>query len=204
MSSEPLSRFLERLSSADPTPGGGSASALACAMAAALLAMVSRLTRTRDGTNPLSDTVVTMDRDRAALVDLAARDAQAFGDVLRAMRMPKETDEQRRTRQLAIQTSLIEAAAVPLAVAAHGVDVLKAAVPVAREGNANAVSDAGVAVLLGEAGVHGAILNVRINLAGIKDAAYVAATETRAGALGADSTRFREEVMKIVQDRLSR
>ncbi len=204
MSSEPLSRFLERLASADPTPGGGSASALACAMAAALLAMVSRLTKTRDGTNPLSDTVVTMDRDRAALLDLAARDAQAFEDVLRAMRMPKETDEQRRTRQLAIQTSLIEAAAVPLAVAAHGVDVLKAAVPVSREGNANAVSDAGVAVLLGEAGVHGAILNVRINLAGIKDAAYVAATETRAGALGADSTRLREEVMKIVQDRLAR
>lgn len=204
MSGEPLSRFLERLSSADPTPGGGSASALACAMAAALLAMVSRLTKTRDGTNPLSDTVATMDRDRAALLDLAARDAQAFGDVLRAMRMPKETDEQRRTRQQAIQTSLIEAAAVPLAVAAHGVEVLKAAVPVARGGNANAVSDAGVAALLGDAGVHGAILNVRINLAGIKDAAYVAATETRAGVLGADSTRLREEVMKIVQDRLAR
>ena len=155
---EPLSGFFERLASADPTPGGGSASALACAMAAALLAMVGRLTRTSEGTNPLAETIVTMDRDRAILLDLAARDAQAFGDVMRAMRMPKETDEQRRSRQQAIQKSLIEAAAVPLAVAAHGVDVLKAAVPVAREGNANAVSDAGVAALLGDAGVHGAIL----------------------------------------------
>lgn len=204
MISEPLSRFLERLASAEPTPGGGSASALACAMAAALLSMVSRLTKSKEATAPLAASAAKLDQARVALLDLTAKDAQAFDDVMRAMRMPKETDEQRRSRQHAIQKTLIEAAAVPLAVAAHGVEVLKTAVPVAREGNPSAISDAGVAALLGDAGVQGAILNVRINLAGIKDAEYVAATDARAGELGAESIRLRDEVMEIVRNRLAR
>lgn len=171
-------------------------------MAAALLAMVSRLTRTKDGTTPLQTTAVTMDQHRVVMMDLAAKDAQAFEDVMLAMRMPKGTDEQRRNRQQAIQKSLIEAAAIPLAVAAHGVEVLRAAVLVAREGNANAISDAGVAALLADAGVQGAILNVRINLAGIKDADYVRATEARWQQLGAAAGPLRDEVMGIVSDRI--
>jgi len=204
MISEPLTRFLDRLASAEPTPGGGSASAVAGAMAAALLAMVSRLTKTKDGGVSIDTVAAKMDQNRMTLLDLAAKDAQAFDDVMRAMRLSKETDDQRRERQQTIQRTLIEATAVPLAVAAHARDVLKSAVPVAREGNVNAVSDAGVAALLAHAAVHGAILNVRINLSSIKDHGYVEATEARVKELMTASHVLRDEVMEIVQSRLAR
>jgi len=202
--SEPLSRFLDRVASAEPTPGGGSASAVAGAMAAALLAMVSRLTKTKEGGVSIDTVAAKMDQNRMTLLDLAAKDAQAFDDVMRAMRLSKETDDQRRERQQTIQRTLIEATAVPLAVAAHARDVLKSAVPVAREGNVNAVSDAGVAALLAHAAVHGAILNVRINLSSIKDHGYVEATEARVKELMTASHVLRDEVMEIVQSRLAR
>jgi len=204
MISEPLTRFLDRLASAEPTPGGGSASAVAGAMAAALLAMVSRLTKTKEGGVSIDTVAAKMDQNRMTLLDLAAKDAQAFDDVMRAMRLSKETDDQRRERQQTIQRTLIEATAVPLAVAAHARDVLKSAVPVAREGNVNAVSDAGVAALLAHAAVHGAILNVRINLSSIKDHGYVEATEARVKELMTASHVLRDEVMEIVQSRLAR
>ncbi len=194
MISEPLARFLDRVASAEPTPGGGSASAVTGAMAAALLAMVSRLTKVKEGGVSIETVARKMDQDRTTLLDLAAKDAQAFDDVMRAMRLPKETDAQRRERQQTIQRALIEAAAVPLAVAAHATDVLKSAALVAREGNVNAISDA----------VHGAILNVRINLSSIKDHGYVQATEARAQELVTASDRLRDEVMGIVESRLAR
>jgi len=204
MISESLTRFLDRLASAEPTPGGGSASAVAGAMAAALLAMVSRLTKTKEGGVSIDTVAAKMDQNRMTLLDLAAKDAQAFDDVMRAMRLSKETDDQRRERQQTIQRTLIEATAVPLAVAAHARDVLKSAVPVAREGNVNAVSDAGVAALLAHAAVHGAILNVRINLSSIKDHGYVEATEARVKELMTASHVLRDEVLEIVQSRLAR
>lgn len=204
MISEPLTRFLDRLASAEPTPGGGSASAVAGALAAALLAMVSRLTKTKEGGVSIDTVAAKMDQNRMTLLDLAAKDAQAFDDVMRAMRLSKETDDQRRERQQAIQRALIEAAAVPLAVAAHAQDVLKSAVLVAREGNVNTVSDAGVATLLAHAAVHGAILNVRVNLSSIKDHGYVEATQARVKGLVTASDRLRDEVMRIVESRLAR
>ena len=204
MISEPLSRFLDRVASAEPTPGGGSASAVTGAMAAALLAMVSRVTKVKEGGVSIETVARKMDQDRTTLLDLAAKDAQAFDDVMRALRLPKETDAQRRERQQTIQRALIEAAAVPLAVAAHATDVLKSAALVAREGNVNAISDAGVAALLAHAAVHGAILNVRINLSSIKDHGYVQATEARAQELVMASDRLRDEVMGIVGSRLAR
>jgi len=173
-------------------------------MAAALLAMVSRLTKVKEGAVSIETVARKMDQDRTTLLDLAAKDAQAFDDVMRAMRLPKETDAQRRERQQTIQRALIEAAAVPLAVAAHATDVLKSAALVAREGNVNAISDAGVAALLAHAAVHGAILNVRINLSSIKDHGYVQATEARAQELVTASDRLRDEVMGIVESRLAR
>ena len=204
MISEPLSRFLDRVASAEPTPGGGSASAVTGAMAAALLAMVSRVTKVKEGGVSIETVARKMDQDRTTLLDLAAKDAQAFDDVMRAMRLPKETDAQRRERQQTIQRALIEAAAVPLAVAAQATDVLKSAALVAREGNVNAISDAGVAALLAHAAVHGAILNVRINLSSIKDHGYAQATEARAQELATASDRLRDEVMGIVESRLAR
>jgi len=200
--SEPLARFLDRVASAEPTPGGGSASAVTGAMAAALLAMVSRLTKVKEGGVSIETVARKMDQDRTTLLDLAAKDAQAFDDVMRAMRLPKETDAQRRERQQTIQRALIEAAAVPLAVAAHATDVLKSAALVAREGNVNAISDAGVAALLAYAAVHGAILNVRINLSALRDNALRAEIEARLARILTEADRVGHDVLALVEGRI--
>lgn len=197
-----LRRFLDRLASPDPTPGGGSASALAGAMAAALLAMVCRLSKAKDGSSPLQGSVSVLEQARGGLIDLVARDAQAFDEVMQAMRMPKGTDEERRTRQQAIQNALIGATAVPLAVASQSLTVLEITPEVARTGNANAVSDVGVGALLAHSAVQGALLNVRINLGGIKDDAFVTSADARAGELGTRADELRDESLRIVRERL--
>ncbi len=114
----PLSQFLDRLASSDPTPGGGTASAVAGAMAAGLLAMVSRLSAGKGGDDaPFQQALAAAEEQRRALLDLAVQDAQAFDAVMRARRLPKETSEDKQRRQAAIQEALTGASDVPLDVA---------------------------------------------------------------------------------------
>ena len=202
MIDEPLRRFLERLASADPTPGGGSVSALAAALAAGLLAMVSRLS-TRKGDDPIfAQTLSTVEAARTALMDLLVRDAEAFDAVMHAMRLPRATEEEKQRRQHAIQVALRGAVEVPLAVAAHALAVLEAAPVMARMGNPNAISDVGVGTLLAHAALHGALLNVRINLKSIKDEPYRAATTARMGTLAERSDELRGMALAAVDGRL--
>lgn len=204
MRDEALGKFLDRLASADPTPGGGSASALAGAMAAGLLAMVSRLSMGKGESEAgFEQTLSAMESARAGLMDLAVRDAEAFEAVIRAMRLPKTTEEEKRQRQGAIQDALRTAAEVPLEVARHALVVLAAAPALARAGNPNAISDAGVGALLAHAAVHGSLLNVRINLKSIKDEAYRAAAAETARDLEARSDGLRDAALGVVRDRLS-
>jgi formiminotetrahydrofolate cyclodeaminase len=158
----------ERLASREPIPGGGSASALAGAMGASLVAMVAELTIGRADAAE-QETQLRELRDEAVahqrlLLDLAEQDARAYGAVVTARRMAKSTDEERRARAEAMRRAMLAAAEVPLLTAGAALDVLELARAVAPIGNPNAVSDAGVAAELAAAGVRGAILNVRINL----------------------------------------
>jgi formiminotetrahydrofolate cyclodeaminase len=105
---------------------------------------------------------------RLELAQMVDEDAEAFNKVMTALKMPKETDEEKAARKKALQQALVDAATVPLAVMEMCLGVIKLARPVAEKGNVNAVSDAGVAALVGRAGVHAAGLNVMINLGGIR------------------------------------
>lgn len=198
-----MAHFLDRLASSDPTPGGGSASALAGAMAAALVAMVARLSQGKGGDD---DAFVRMvhwaERARQTLTTLVEQDAQAFDAVMRAMRMPRGTELEKRARNEAVQQALRGAADVPLQVMRAVLDVLRETPALARSGNLNAVSDVAVAVLLGYAAVHGALHNVRINLASIKDEEYVTATRTEADRLGSNAAELRDEAMAAVRERM--
>lgn len=203
MRDEALGKFLDRLASADPTPGGGSASALAGAMAAGLLAMVSRLSMGKGEREAgFEQTLSAMESARAGLIDLAVRDAEAFDAVIRAMRLPKAMEEEKRRRQGAVQEALRTAAEVPLEVARHALAVLEAAPALARAGNPNAISDVGVGALLAHAAVHGSLLNVRINLKSIKDEAYRAAAAEAARDLETRSDGLRDAALGVVRDRL--
>jgi formiminotetrahydrofolate cyclodeaminase len=162
-----------RLASREPIPGGGSAAAVAGALGASLVAMVAELTIGRPDAAEHESALRDL-RDEAVahqqlLLDLAEQDARAYGAVVAARRMPKESEEERTTRAEAMRRTMVAAAEVPLLTAGAAVDVLELARAVAPIGNPNAISDAGVAAELAAAAVRGAILNVRINLPFLAD-----------------------------------
>lgn len=160
--------LVERLATRDPVPGGGSASALAGAVAAALVGMVVELTIGRpeaaDHDALLTELRAASKRLRSELLDLAENDAAAYDAVVRARRMPRETDDEIAARQAAMAEATREATRIPLATATAAVEVLDLAERIAPVGNRNAISDVGVGALLAAAAARGAGLNVRINL----------------------------------------
>lgn len=163
-----LRELTSQLASREPVPGGGSAAAFSGALAAALVGMVAELTLGPPAYAEHGDAMVAV-RDRAAelrveLLDLAEADAAAYDAVVRARRLPKESDAERTDRATRLRAAMLEAARIPLSTARAGREVLDLAVRIAPIGNHNAVSDAGVAGLLAAAAVRGAVLNVRINL----------------------------------------
>jgi glutamate formiminotransferase/formiminotetrahydrofolate cyclodeaminase len=110
-------------------------------------------------------------------------DARAFNKVMEAFRLPKGTKEQSREREAAVEDASKGAALVPLGVLAAAAELIELAEAVARKGNRNSVSDAGVAGLTAQAAGEGAYYNVRINLPGIKDEKFKARTAKQAEAL---------------------
>ena len=166
-------RFQDELASASPTPGGGSAAAHTGANAAALVAMVARLTT---GKKKYADVQEQMwvvleqaEKLRQMLNAAVTEDAAAFDGLMAAMKLPRDTEEQVTARQSAMQEATFIAASVPLKVAGLAVEVLNLAVQVAGTGNVNAISDAGSAAAHAQAALTSAGLNVRINLLGMDE-----------------------------------
>jgi glutamate formiminotransferase/formiminotetrahydrofolate cyclodeaminase len=171
----PREDFLDTLAAATPTPGGGSAAAFAVAQAAALTAMVARLTigkkkyiEVEKQMEALRDQADGLRRELNADVD---RDAAAFEQLMAAMKLPRDSDDNQPKREAAIQAATLNAARVPLEVARKALAVLKLSAEAAELGNLNAISDAGSASALARAGITAAGYNVRINLLGMPELA---------------------------------
>lgn len=164
----PVEDFLARLATDDPVPGGGSASALAGAMAAALVHMVVELTAGRPSAagheERLAEIRLAAAGLQSELVSLAHADAVAYASVVAARRLPKETDRDRDARRIQLDAAVREATRTPLSIARRSEGVLALAEELASIGNRNAVSDVGVAGLLAGAAIRGAAMNVEINL----------------------------------------
>lgn len=160
--------FIAELATDAPAPGGGSASALAGAMAAALVQMVVRLTTGReeavDVENDLRELGLAAAGFQSELLQLVDLDAAAYASVIAARRLPRESDRERQSRRVQIDAAVRESTRSPLTIADRSNEVLGLAERLAPIGNRNAISDAGVAGLLAAAAVRGAALNVRINL----------------------------------------
>ena len=164
--------LVDALADGTPTPGGGSASAYAGAMAAALVAMVGRLTVGKAKYAAVEPEIWPMieeaDKLRHMLSEAVQLDADAYTGIIAARRLPKETEALQQARSTAIYEATIRAAEIPLQVAQHALQVMRLAVRIAEIGNLNALSDAGAAVNLANAALKGAALNVRINCLGIE------------------------------------
>lgn len=160
--------LVERLATSDPVPGGGSASALAGAMGAALVHMVVELSVDRPAAVGHEGTLAEIKTAAVAwqseLLNLAELDANAYAAVVRARRLPRESERERDARDVQLAAAIREATRIPLATALAASEVLDLAGSLAPIGNRNAISDVGVAALLAVTAVRGAALNVQINL----------------------------------------
>ena len=187
-----LQDTLAAFRSSDPTPGGGSASALAGALGASLLTMVAQLPQPRATTQAdverlaaVGTRCAELSEDLTVLVD---RDSEAYEEVMAAYRLPKETEETKAFRAAMIQRALRAATKTPLDVMRACVEAIDHGAIVATLGNANASSDVQVALELLRAGLRGAGYNVQINLRGIKDAEYVDRVRAEAARLIAQAS----------------
>jgi formiminotetrahydrofolate cyclodeaminase len=176
-----LRELMAALASSDPTPGGGSASAAAAAMGASLLLMVAHLPKTRANSDEdrtaLAAAAAALTGIQAQLLEAVDADTAAYDQVVAAYKLPKGSDADKSARTAAIQRALRAATDVPLNVMRLSADALEHASAVAAHGHRAAASDAGVAAALLAAGLHGAQLNVDVNLGGITDAAYADAVK---------------------------
>ncbi|MEO8563440.1 MAG: glutamate formimidoyltransferase [bacterium] len=170
---ESLSGFVGSVAAPTPTPGGGSIAAHAGALGAALAQMVAGLTVGKKKYAVVDAEMRELAVHAAGigntLAALVARDAASFAAVTAAYRLPADDEAQQRAKASAVDDALLGAAVVPLETARACAQVAELALAVADRGNANAVTDAGVAALLAEAGCVGASYNVRINVASLAD-----------------------------------
>lgn len=169
----PESSFLDDLASASPAPGGGSAAAHTCAVAAALVAMVSRLTVDKKKYAEVKERMWAMieqaDQARKEFQSAIDEDAEAFNQVMAAFKLPKESLEEQAIRNAAIQSATKVAIDVPLKNARSALALQRLALEAAEYGNINAISDAASAATLAMAGLTSAAYNVRINLLSLEN-----------------------------------
>jgi formiminotetrahydrofolate cyclodeaminase len=211
MMSEPfigktVERFLDELASKAPVPGGGSVSALSGALAAGLVTMVCDLTigkkRYADVEDEIREYRAQAEALRSRLQELLQADVEVYGQLSAAYKLPRDTDEEQADRYAAIQEATVEATKVPLEIAEIAAEVVVLSGPVAEKGSKVAVSDAGIAALLGEAAVHSALLNVQINLATLDDEYFIREVRKRVERATAGLAEKRAAIMEVVEERI--
>jgi formiminotetrahydrofolate cyclodeaminase len=201
-----IQAYLDKLAGADPEPGGGSVAALVGALGAGLVTMVTALTLGKEKYAAVQGDIEEIKADaeklRGELTAFISADAEAYGQVAAAMKMPRDTDAQKQERSQVLQAALKGAAGVPLQVAEAAAAVARLSLPAAEKGNPNAVSDAGVAVLLADAAAQSAALNVRINLAWIEDEVFKKDAWARIEAVLAETAGLRDVVLTLTYSKI--
>jgi formiminotetrahydrofolate cyclodeaminase len=177
LTNQKITDFLEKTASGTPVPGGGSVSALSAALGAGLAEMVANLTIAKKGyeavEGEMKQIADTLQHLREKLVTEVDNDSNAYAGVLAAFKLPKDTQAHKEQRAAAIQEAMKNAARVPLGVAYDALQVMDLAEKAIRNGNRNAVSDGAVGAMMARTAVLGALFNVKINLASVKDKAFV-------------------------------
>ena len=181
-----LQAFLKVIDPADNATGGGTASAVAAAMAAGLVGMVARVSRGKPDleSDEYYDAIDAEAQELTrALMQGGREDSEAFGAVMRSFTLPKCTEDEKAARSAAIQQAMIGATRVPLDNGARSVRVLELADRLAKSFNRNAESDLAVARALAVSGARGCLENVAINLSSLKDDEKRAEIESEANQL---------------------
>ena len=198
-----LKQFLEKTANNEPVPGGGSISALHGAVAAALTEMLANITIGKKNYSAVEETMKLNATKASALrtefLNDINRDAEAYNLVFQAFRLPKDTDEQKVLRSEKIQEATKVAALVPMEVAERAFELLDLIGETTRKGNKNAITDGCVAMMTCRTAVLGALLNVRINLASIKDERFVKELSEKCNRIENETLRKEQELMEFVR-----
>lgn len=200
--------FVDEVSRDTAAPGGGSIAALAGSLSAALASMVVNLSIGKpefdERYEALCELAESAQEIKDALVRAVDADTEAFGEVMKAMRMPKDTPAQLEARAVAMREGYKAAARVPLETAMRCRDAAALCVKAAEIGNEAVMSDAGVGAWMALAGVQGAIYNVKINLPHTKDTAFIAEMLRELDTLLQETRAACERVQKSVERSLKK
>jgi formiminotetrahydrofolate cyclodeaminase len=203
---QPVTQFLDELASSAATPGGGSGAAIMGALGAALVSMVCNLTIGKRNYAEVEPEMRSVLHDaealRQRLADMVAEDIAAFNGLMAAYGLPKQTDDEKAARGVAIQHALRAATEAPLACARACAEVIKLSMRAAEVGNRNVISDAGVGALAAQAALRSAALNVDINVPSLQDQAFAQACRDEMDALLASAVPLSEQAIALVKSKL--
>ncbi len=205
-----LRRYNELLGSDEPAPGGGSTAALTGVLAASLTMMVVSLSLGKKSFEALDEDVKSnfmkesknIGELREELSELTEEDTKAFNKYMEAIKLPKDTEEEKAIRNSKLQEAGMYALHVPLTTGEKCYSILKNQKTIAEYGNKNAVSDIGVGSLLALAGLEGALLNVNINLPSIKDEKIKNEAMQKSRKMLEEGRILHKEIMEIVNSRI--
>ena len=202
----PLDQFLQRTGSAEPTPGGGSVAAVTGAMASALVAMVARLTDGKKGYEQGWETAAAATRSADALTAelqaAAVEDVHSFQEYMAALRLPKQSAEQKQARTTALAAATRRATAAPLAIARGCAEILTLAAGLAPVANRHAVSDLGAAAHLAAAAGGAALITAHINLKYAPDQPFFADARRQVSNLQEKIARKAPSIIEQVENRI--
>ncbi|MBM7624997.1 cyclodeaminase/cyclohydrolase family protein [Sporohalobacter salinus] len=193
-----INEFMTELASDSATPGGGSVAGLCGSLSASLVAMVIRLTKDAD----LTENAAKLEELQAEALELIDEDSESFDQVMKAFKLPKDTEEEKKERSKAIQKALKGAAITPLKTMELGLKLLKIASKVVKEGNENAVSDVGVAGLLALDAVKSGRYNVLINAESLTDEVSANELKEKSQQILEESEELAAKIEDVVEDRI--
>ncbi|MFP4499319.1 MAG: cyclodeaminase/cyclohydrolase family protein, partial [Vulcanimicrobiota bacterium] len=201
-----VSDYLDEVSRNSPAPGGGAVAALCGSLSSALASMVANLTYKKKGYKKFDDEMnrvaVEAQELKKKFLDAITADTEAFNLVMKAMKMKKDTDQQKKTRAAAMEEANKEAALSPLGMLRLAPRSVALAEVVARHGNKNALSDSAVSAVTARTAAKGAWYNVMVNLGGVDDQEFKKKITEEANELLKKVEAESEKVEKIVQEKL--
>ena len=201
-----LVAFANETASESPAPGGGSISAYVGSLGVALGTMVANLSSHKKGWDERWAEFGTWAEKgqelKATLLKMVDEDTNSFNAIIDAMRLPKATEEEKTARSLAIENATKYAVEVPLKVMQLSLQTFEIIEAMAKIGNPNSVTDAGVGALCARAAVLGAYLNVKVNLGGLKDENFVKDTIQLADAMVKLANESEKTILDVVHSKL--
>jgi glutamate formiminotransferase/formiminotetrahydrofolate cyclodeaminase len=201
-----LRAFADETASESPAPGGGSIAAYMGSLGISLATMVANLSSHKPGWDErweeFSHWAEKGQRIKDRLLKLVDEDTHAFNLIMSAFGLPKQNEEEKKARTIAIQQATKIAIEVPLEVMRLSLESMEVIKAMAETGNPNSVSDAGVGALCARSAVMGAFLNVRINAGGYQDKSFVEAVLKEGLAIQTQAMKLEQEILQVVDQKI--